>query len=51
MKTVLVIGVFINLLLAGFWAMMGDVEMTLFGGLCSVLCWFGFVIRNNGEDK
>jgi hypothetical protein len=51
MKTLLAIAIFINLFIAGLWAMMGDVEMTLFAGLCSVLCWFGFVIRGNGEDK
>jgi len=51
MKTLLAIAVFINLFLAGFWAMMGNVENTLFAGSCSVLCWLGFVFRDNGEEK
>jgi hypothetical protein len=51
MKKLLFIAIFINLGLAGFWALLGSIENTLFASLCSVLCYLGFVIRDNGETK
>ena len=51
MKTLLFIAVFINLGLTGFWALLGDVENAMFAGACSALCWLGFIIRSNGEEK
>ena len=51
MKTLLFIAVFINLGLAGFWALLGSVENTLFASLCSVLCYVGFIFREDGDKK
>ena len=51
MKTLLLIAVFINCGLTTFWALLGNVENTMFSGACSVLCWFGYALRDKGDEK
>ncbi len=51
MKKLLFIAIFINLVLAGFWPLLGSIVNTLFAILCSVLFYIGFVIRDHGEMK